>query len=310
MTIALAVFAALLVGWVLVNIKTSRSDGELIRRVHPYRRLMAYIMPTRNESAVYFDTFARMDRLLPYIEEARKRFDLDITHCLVAAAGIGLLEVPKMNRFVSGRRLYQRKGRFITFSMKRKQLDREAKLAVVKLEILPGESFPQLCGRINALVHRERSGERTHADREYDLFSLIPRPLLNWAVKLLRWLDYHNLVPPSFIRHDAMYTSMFIANLGSVGMAPGYHHLYEWGNCPLFMMVGRIEERPLVVDGQLVLQKVLPIRWTYDERIDDGLNSRDGIDAVNWALENPEKAFGPLESLATPDAEPGTALRA
>lgn len=271
-----------------------RVDGTLIPNVHPYRRLMAHIMPTRNESVVYFDTFARVAELKRYLEAVNQRFHVDITHCLVAAGAIGLAENPKMNRFVAGRRLYERNGRFVTFSMKRQKLGREAKLSAVKLEVRPGETFRGLVERMNGHVHVERTDKKTAADKEFDLFNRLPRAALDVAVSAFKALDHWNVLPRFFIEGDGMYTSMFIANLGSLGMSAGYHHLYEWGNCPLFMMVGQIEKRPLVVGDAIVPTEVLPIRWSYDERIDDGLNARFGIESVNRALENPFARFGCL----------------
>lgn len=283
--------AVALVLWVLAESKTSRSDGKLLR-THPFRRLMFYIMPTRNEAVVYFDTSVRADRLLAYLEKANRRFDADVTHCLVAAAAIGLAENPRMNRFVSGRRLYQRSGRWLTFSMKRKQMDKKARLSAVKMEMPDGETFAQFCARVNAQVNHERSGKKTAADKEFDLFNALPRVVLRLAVPLLRALDYYNLLPAFFIRGDAMYTSIFMANLGSLKMAAGYHHLYEWGNCPFFIMVGKVEERPVVEDGAVVVRKILPVRFTFDERIDDGLNASHGIATFVRVLENPEKYLG------------------
>lgn len=288
--------------WILVNNKTSRPDGTLVRRIHPYRRVMQYIMPTRNESIVLFDTYVRADALLAFLDKTRARFHVDVSHCLIAAVAAGLAAVPEMNQFAVGRRLYQRKQRFVTFSMKRQQGDRRAKLATVKLELRDGEPFEALCARIDAAIGVERSGERTYADREFDLLGALPRPLLMRGVQLARWLDHHNLLPGSFIANDPLYTSVFIANLGSLDMAAGYHHLYEWGNCPAFMMVGRIEERPVVENGQVVVQKQLHIRWTYDERIDDGLTARHGLDAVKRALEDPEAAFGSLDQPSESEA--------
>lgn len=293
-TVALATLIILLAAWALLHMKTNRPDGDLIKGLHPYRRLMAYIMAGRNESMVLFDSYADADELLRYIDRAGDQFSLDISHCLVAAALVGLAENPKMNRFSSGRRLYQRRGISITFSMKRRQLDTEAKLATVKIDAVPGESFRDLCDRINAKVNVERSGAKTYADKEFDFLNALPRPALRFGVWLLKTLDYYNLLPGSFIANDGLYTSMFIANLGSLGMGAGFHHLYEWGNCPLFMMAGQIEDRAIVVDGSVVARKQLHIRFTYDERIDDGLNARFGIDAVVRALEHPDEYFGCL----------------
>ena len=288
------VAAALFVAWALLNLKTSRKDGTYLGRIHPYRRLMPYIMRTRTESVVYFDHYVDATKLLEYVAQAKEKFGADMTHCIVAAGAVGLAEVPTMNQFVMGRRLYQRRGTHMAFSAKRKQLDKRAKLAVVKLEIPETESFRDFCGRVTAKIGVERSGDRTYADKEYDLFNMVPRPVLNAAVTLFRWLDYHNVLPHSFIESDGMYCSIFVANLGSLGMGAGFHHLYEWGNCPAFCMVGKVEDRPVVVDGEIVVQPSLHIRWSYDERIDDGLGARFGMDAISRVLANPFEELGCL----------------
>lgn len=273
------------------QLKTRRSDGDFIQ-VHPYRRMMFYIMPGRNESVVYFDRVIRAEKLEAYLTQARETFGANMTHALVAAVGIGLGENPKMNQFVVGRRLYARKGRWVTFSMKRQKLNKQAKLSAVKLDMRDGESFRELVERINGQVKVERSGERTDSDKEFDLLNLLPRTGLNLAAGFLRTLDYYNILPAFFIKGDGMYTSAFIANLGSVGMGAGYHHLYEYGTCPLFIMAGQIEERPVVEDGKVVVGRVLPIRFSYDERIADGLTARFGIESVVRVLEDPYHWLG------------------
>ncbi|MBN1945138.1 MAG: 2-oxo acid dehydrogenase subunit E2 [Bradymonadales bacterium] len=312
MVVALVVIGVILALWILINLRTSRPDGVHIKKVHPYRKLIPYVMRGRNEAVVYFDASPDAEKLLEYLERARKLFDVDLTHCVVAACAIGLFENPAMNRYIMGRRYYQRKGSFISFSMKRKRMDKKAKLSIVKMEMQPEETFREFCQRVNDKIDVERSGRRTYSDKEYDLFGLIPRPVLNGAVRLLRWLDYHGLLPGSFISSDGMYTSIFVANLGSLQMAAGYHHLYEWGNCSLFLMVGQVEERPVVVDGQVTVKKVLPLRFSYDERIEDGLTARFGIESAVRVIENPFEWLGclaedgsdarPLGSGAKPEA--------
>ena len=276
-----------LVVWVLLEFKTSRSDGTPVQGLHPYRRIMQYIMPTRNESLVYFDVQVGASALLAYLDRNREK-GITLIHVLVAALAQTLDDNPKMNRFVSGRRLYQRKGKSITFTAKRKKLDAQSKLAMVQLHLDEGESFASLVARINEKINVERSGSRTYADKEYDLFNLLPRPLLVGAVKFLKLLDYYNILPGFFIRDDALYVSCVMTNLGSLKMAPAYHHLYEWGNCPLFVMVGQIEERVVAHDGEVSTERVLPLRIAYDERIEDGLTAKKGIDRFRSIIEAPE----------------------
>lgn len=282
----------LVVLWLLVNAKSSRSDGTVVSPIHPYRKMLGYIMPQRNGAVVYYDEFVDVTKLEPYLEKARDKFGANMTHALVAACGITLHENPTMNQFVSGRRLYRRNGRYLTFSMKRKKLNKKAKLSAVKLKMDETETFRDLCERMNGEIKVERSEKKTYADKELGLFAMIPRAILEAAVRMFFRLDYYNLLPKSFVENDGMFTSIFVANLGSLNMRAGFHHLFEWGNCPLFMMVGRVEEKAVVVDGKVEVQRQLHIRWTYDERIDDGLTASFGMATVNRVLENPDEFLG------------------
>lgn len=285
---------ALLVAWVAAEAKTSRSDGTLLR-VHPIRRILLFLMPTRAESLVFFDAAADAEALERFLESPEAA-GAHVTHVTVAAANIALAATPKMNRFVMGGRLYERSSRQLSFSLKRARLDKEAAISTVKLEMRDGETFAGLVERIQASVKVERSGEKTRTDKEIDLFNLMPRPVLRLGVRVIRWLDEHNLLPAAFIGPDPLFTSIFLANLGSLGMGAGYHHLFEYGTCPLFIMIGQVEERVVSRDGVPVVRRVLPVRFTYDERIEDGLNARFGIDRFVRILEDPARylAAGPL----------------
>ena len=291
-TAILIVLGVLLVGWIIINMKITRPDGTLVAKLHPYRRMLPFVMPRRNESVVYFDDYVKADALLAYIERTRQAFHIDITHCLVNAAVHGLRENPRMNQFVVGQRLYARNHVAVTFSMKRQKLNKKAKVTAVKLEVPDEQDFKQVCARMNKKIGVERTETVTEVDKELNFFFRFPRPLMRFCMNAVLWADYHNILPSFFIRDDGFSTSMFIANLGSLGMGAGYHHLYEMGTCPLFLMVGKVEEKPVVEDGQVVVRKIMHLRWTYDERIDDGLTSSYGIASVHHALEHPDEVFG------------------
>jgi pyruvate/2-oxoglutarate dehydrogenase complex dihydrolipoamide acyltransferase (E2) component len=284
----------LLVGvlWILLNLKTSRPDAKLVERVHPYRQMMFYVMPTRTESVFMANLDIPAEKLEAYLDQAGPQLQANVSHVAVGALIRTLTDTPNMNRFVTGGRLYQRNAIKVSFSMKRKKLDAAAKVSVVHLEAEPGENFEELCLRINAQVNKERSGEKTYADKEFDLFTKVPHGLMKIAPSFLRWLDAHNLLPASFINNDALYCSAFLANLGSLKMPSGHHHLFEGGNCPAFITIGEIEDKAAVVDGKLIVQRQIPVRITYDERIDDGLTARAALRRLEEILSDPQSHLG------------------
>ena len=159
-------------------------------------------------------------------------------------------------------------------------------------------SFADFAGRINSFITENRSGKKTTADKEFSIFNALPRPLLALAARSLGWLDYYNVLPGLFIKTDPMYTSMFMANLGTLKMDAGFHHLYEYGNCPIFVMIGQINEEPTVVNGEVVVRPMINLRFTFDERIDDGLNARFGVDALARVLSEPERWLGGVSGAA------------
>jgi pyruvate/2-oxoglutarate dehydrogenase complex dihydrolipoamide acyltransferase (E2) component len=87
-----------------------------------------------------------------------------------------------------------------------------------------------------------------------------------------------------------------VSNLGSLKTDAAYHHLYEHGNCPLFLVVGRIRPTPVADDdGSVRVRDLLPLRWTFDERIEDGLYAARSADLLRCVLEDPFHHLGAPE---------------
>ncbi|MFO0658460.1 MAG: hypothetical protein U0165_01305 [Polyangiaceae bacterium] len=57
----------------------SRPDGVLANDVPPFRRIMPFIMRTRNESAVYFEQELDLTQTIAFIDEFRERTGHKIT---------------------------------------------------------------------------------------------------------------------------------------------------------------------------------------------------------------------------------------
>ena len=280
--------------WVLASLKTSRPDGTLVKNLHPYRRLLSFIQPNADSSVVYFDEYVKADNLLKFLEESREESQLDMTQCLVAASGLAMMKHPFMNRFVKGYRLYQRNETYVSFTMKRKKLNKKAKVSAVKMQIKPDMTLSALNEKIKKKINVERSNKKTSFDVEANLFFKLPRPLMYFALKFAMFLDYYNLLPSFMIKSDAMYTSVFMANLGSLGMKSGYHHLYEWGSCPHFITLGKVFDRPIVKDGKVTFEKSINVRFSFDERIEDGFTAYQGVKTLINILEEPKKHLSGL----------------
>ncbi len=270
--------------------RKARPDGTLVERVPNYRRMMPYLMKTKNTSVVYMRLTVDMENLLAFLENPPEGQEGLYTPTILILRAIvkALDEYPRLNRYVSGSRIYQRKGIYLSFSAKKAFQD-DAPLVVIKMRFDPRESLEEMARRIHAELGKGRSEKKSYTDKETSLVLKLPRFLIRLFIAVQAWLDYHNLLPAKFIENDLFYASVFVANLGSVGLEAGYHHLYEYGNIPIFVCVGKIKPMPVVRDGQVVARQTAEVKITYDERIEDGFYGAHGIDRFKYYLEHPEE---------------------
>ncbi len=268
-----------------------RFDGTAVPNVHPVRRIMPFIMPTKNGAFVLFEHDIPTAPLIAFLADANRTRPADrpitMFHCVLRAIGIALNEFPRLNRYVSGSRLYARKSVWLAFSAKQR-LERDAPLFTAKLEALPDEPLGTFVDRILSVLGDGRSGKESHADREIKGFLKLPGPVLRAAVKMQRVLDGWNLLPSSLLADDPLYASAFIANLGSVGLDAAFHHLYEYGTIPIFATMGRIHRAPHVYEnGSVGSREVFRMRYTYDERVEDGFYAARALERLAACLNDP-----------------------
>lgn len=269
--------------------------GKLVRDAPAYRRMAAILFVRRNESAVYFEDAIDVTETLRWIdawnaEPGAPR--LTLFSLVLFAVARTLHEHPRLNRFVAGRKLYQRDGVWLSFAAK-KSMSPDAPLVEVKREFPESETLRDFLLDQEARLRGARSDEESKLDREVRWFLKVPHLILIALVRLVRVADFFGLLPRSFITDDPFFASAFLANLGSVGGSAAFHHLYEYGDIPLFAVLGRVREEVVAVNGEPAVRKIARMRFTYDERIEDGFNAIRALAQMREKVEHPE-SIAPL----------------
>jgi len=267
-------------------------DGRRVA-VHPYRRMMGFLMRGRNESAVYFEQHLDLSKTLPWIAAWNARGDRRATVFHVVLHGLSsvLHERERLNRFTVGRRTFQRTGVFLSFAAK-KQMSDEAPLATVKRRFEREESFGDMVGKLTGEIGGARSTEPSAMDKELKILLALPGFLLAFLIALLRPLYAIGLAPHGLIDTDPLYTSAFVANLGSIKIDAAYHHLYEHGNCPLFVTIGQTTPVQAIDGERVVVRPQLTLRYTFDERVEDGLYCAKSLQLLAQRIEDPATFIG------------------
>ncbi len=269
--------------------KKTRADGTLVRDVAAYRRIMPYMMRTRNESTIYWEQtldLSKTDRFVRGFNELHPDSQITPFHVLLWSAVKGFEKYPKLNRFVAGGGLYQRDGIWLSYSAKRK-LAEGSPIVLVKRRFEPSETFEETIVAMQAQLHGERFGGPSGVDKELGLVLKLPGPLKRLGFRLVHGIDALGLLPKFFIEGDPMYASAFFANLGSIGLDPVYHHLYEYGTIGIFCVYGRPRVDPADPARK---RRSVTLKWTFDERVEDGLYAGYAIKRFAQMLEDPALA--------------------
>jgi hypothetical protein len=262
-----------------------RADAQPIPDLANLRRMMPYVSPRRNESLFYMMQDIEVEAALEYVEKRNQERPPDrpitLFHLFLRACAHQLDLRPGVNRFVKGGRLWQRDGVWLTFAAKREIAD-GSPMFTIKRQFHPrSESLDQMVDAIYDRLGSGRAGKKSTSDKETALLLRFPGFVVSAVMALVRLADALGLLPRAMIEADPLFSSVFLANLGSINYPAGHHHLWEYGTCSLFGVMGRIEP------GEGGRRKIR-VAWTYDERIEDGLYSYHTLEGVRKQLEAPE----------------------
>lgn len=265
-----------------------RSDATLVKDIPTVRRFMPFISPRRNDSLVLYTQEVEAEAALRFVEDYNegKEEELKVTLFQLVLRSIALTmhQHPSVNRFVVGGRLWQRNELWMTFAAKQEFLPGSPLLTIKRL-FPEGEDLAAMVESNLEQVRSRRRGRQTTSDKEMNLASRLPPWATFLTVRALNFANRIGALPKKMIDDDPLYTSMFVANLGSVGLEAGYHHLWEYGTCSLFAVMGRLKERH---DGVVVFE----MQYSFDERMEDGFYGGLAMAKIKERLEDPERLRG------------------
>lgn len=251
-----------------------RSDGRRIRSLSAMDQVSPYIMVTRNTSSNTYEESLEISNVERYIRQKRREglTNFGIMHVFLAAYCRTLARYPGLNRFISGQKVYSR-GEDIQFCLTvKKEMSTSSPETVIKVHLSPKDTAADVYNKLNAQIEQAKD---TPLDSGFDntahLLMLVPGVFLKFLVWSLKTLDYFGLLPKFLLEVSPFHGSIFFTSMGSLGIPPIYHHLYDFGNLPVFGSFGcKRKSVEVLEDGTVVPRKYVDFKFTLDERIVDG----------------------------------------
>lgn len=284
-----------------------RRDAVRIRDLDGYHSIIPYVMPKRTEAEVSmtekFDVTELNAFMLRRNEETGS--NLKLFHAICTAVARTVYLRPKLNIFIAGRHFWQRKDITLSFVVKQTFAD-EAEETLMFLKVEPDMTLDSISRLILGDVDKVRKEGTNSLDSTMSFVGSLPRFVLEILFAVLRRLEYHGVMPASLMAGDPNYSSVLLANLGSIGCGAPYHHLSNYGTCSVMITIGTMhKEKRLMPDGTEQPRDIVDMTMTLDERLADGFYNARSLKLTQYLLEHPELL---VESISQPVPAMGDAL--
>ena len=277
-----------------------RRDGRKVRSLPPMNYVSPFVMKTRNDAQNLFNSSVDYSYIEDYIRQKREQglTGFGFMHIIVAAYVRMVALKPAINRFIAGQRIFAR-NEIVLSMMVKKDLKLNAQETAIKVRFEPTDTAEDVYAKMEAEIAKARqAGDSTSLDSVARAIVVMPSLILRGFIALMQMFDYFGIMPKSIEEASPFHSSIYVSNLGSLGIAPIYHHLYNFGNTPVFITFGaKRKELALKPDGSVYTRMMIDYTVVTDERITDGHYFAAAFKGIEKLLHNPQKLDIPPEEV-------------
>lgn len=210
-----------------------------------------------------------------------------ISPTAIAAKGVAkaISAYPKLNSVIRFGRIYQRKSIDVFFQVAPD--DTGDTLTGICIRQCDKKTLSEIHDEIRERVKRIRKGEDDFIGFG-TIMQYVPSFIIGWFQAMVSFFVYQlNIWSPLFgIPQDAFGSAM-VTSVGMLGLQRGLAPLMPYVQCPMIVTIGKLEQKVLVQDGEIVIKEVIPICATMDHRLIDGVGAAKLMHALKTYFENP-----------------------
>lgn len=260
-----------------------------VKTISPMSAVIPFIMVNRTGSQNFISDSVDIEKVEKYIKEKQTQGmqNISMMHVMIAAYIRLVSQRPALNRFIRGQRVWTRKNVEVSLTIK-KEMSLDSPDTVVKITLPPSATLEDVYTALNNEIVSYRANPGGDFDDTARAFTRLPGLIFKFAVASLRFLDYFGLMPKAIAKVSPFHCSYFITSMGSLGIPPIYHHLYDFGSCPVFFSFGA-KRRTYEIDntGLVRRRQYMDFTFVLDERICDGYYYASALKLLKNVLKNP-----------------------
>lgn len=273
-----------------------RYDGNELN-LGAFRSLEPYVMKRRSDSWVLALQEYDLSKTIPFIEEYNRIRDLDkknrltLFQVLLCAGARTVAFNPQINRFIAGKKYFQRNRLNFSFVVKPDPNDPNSPETFTKFDLSPWETLDSLREKIHGYIAVARSDTGSDSEKKFQFFAKLPHWVKNFANWIIARQENKGKTAGDFIDNDPLYCTAVFANLGSVGLKGKIvHHLFQYGTSSVFVSLSQIRKGVVITeDDKIEVRPMVDVVYNIDERVSGGKYFALVLNMLQDLTENPEK---------------------
>ncbi len=237
----------------------------------PWRVTAAAIYTTPTDSRVYGTLDIDVTEACRFLDKKRQQgIKITMTHLATAVLARAVaFDVPEMNAFVRRGAVVGRERLDVMVPV---SVGGESGVTPAIIRDAHARTVTSIASEIRDKASSGRSGDETRAAQNKYLLNRIPWPLRRPVFLFLKWITVDlgfELKSLGLSAHS--FGSFVVSDIGSFGLNTGMTALMPAAKVPAVIVLGKVEEKPVVRDGEVMIRTVLPLTGTFDHRIVDGM---------------------------------------
>ena len=250
-----------------------RFDAKYMRDVDPMHFIMPYLLPNRCDNEAFFSYRIDLTKLNKYIKKkiaSKPEYKYNMFQCIIAATLKTITLRSKLSIFIHNYKMYKRNEVTAAFTVKQEFADDGGEVLCFihsKPEWTIDDLHNEMHRQLLKLKDREYKDESSGF---MEKFNNLPKFISHPIMKFLCWLERKDMVPTALVETDPYHSSVNFANLGSIGLPSGFHHLTNWGTTSMFIVIGKMDKMPFFKNKEVTFKDAVELNITIDERIADG----------------------------------------
>lgn len=255
-----------------------------------WRKTASTVYKKPDDSKIFGSVEIDITDLNKFIAEKRKSgLKVTPTHIITLATARAVKsEIPEMNTFIRRGKVVSHQQIDVTVSV----LLKGSQMGSVKLEkadeLTLEEAVYVLSNKIK--IARKQTDE---SQRLKHFLAKIPWPFRNWFYRFVMFLSVDLGLKLPGVNPNS-FGAFIVSNIGSLGLDIGYPALLPSANLAFVLILGGIQEKPWVVNGEIVPRTIMKLGIAIDHRVLDASHGGILFKYIKKIINNPTLLEVPL----------------